>query len=495
MLGFKYRNRRLFHLFSCLCGLFFLCLVGAYLWNGCNADGESLDQWIFFYGWIGFAIYCFILISWNAYSEFWFSPYLLFITFVFLFNYGQFILWALNIHYLGELGTTDFIRYMDRYTLLRIEIISAISIMALHFGALLATFQYKWGNFDSASVDNMRSYDSYYSAFKLVSTPLLILSSLAVLYESYQDLEVALTYGYTAIYYGNDTEINPFLKYISYMFFPSLIGKLIGDRFSVRSFMVVGGIFSVYMFINLLAGDRGSWAYNLPLLYWCYFTYRKKIKFQTGIKYLVCGSVLLICTAILVKFREVGVGEIELHDMTEVLDDLSFVFIKPFFEMGQSARVLGILIQDELDINWNWGNTYIAAVLSMFFPRVKVMFGYPDFYIDNWISQSYLNLTNYGVGFSITAEAFLNGGVFFFWIIMIVMGMFVGNLLKCNTMHLANPHRMFVVLSSTSPLAMLARGSLELNLRKLAYGTLVTLLLVELVRGALVKRDMRSTKN
>lgn len=79
--------------------------------------------------------------------------------------------------------------------------------------------------------------------------------------------------------------------------------------------------------------------------------------------------------SIFVKFREVGFTNISRSDVQNVLYDSSFVFVKPIFEMGQSARVLGIIIQDNLNLHWDYGNTYIAAILSMVLPRIKVLFG------------------------------------------------------------------------------------------------------------------------
>ena len=58
------------------------------------------------------------------------------------------------------------------------------------------------------------------------------------------------------------------------------------------------------------------------------------------------------------------------------------LLLSPFFEMGQSARILGIIIQDSLDKTYQYGNTYIADILGMILPRIKVLFGFPDMYVE-----------------------------------------------------------------------------------------------------------------
>lgn len=475
-------------IFMCFCFGVILYLLGLFLWSEMGKYSESaVEFWIYSYGWLGIIIYTFVLISWKKSSDIIFSPYIIFFTFVVLFNYGQFILWALGIHYIGELGTTTFIRYMDKYTLLKIEIVSSVSMLSFHFGALISSFGRKIYSNDSKNLKIINDKEYYYKAIKIVSTYLALISVPVAIILSYQNLLIAVKFGYTSIYYGNNIHINPLVKYLSYMFFPSLLGILIGNKFSKKSFILVGGIFTTYLLINLLAGDRGSWIYYLFILIWCYFTYIKRPTIFTVIKYLILGSMFLICATVLVQFREIGFVKITRSDFLHILQDLPYVFVKPFFEMGQSARVLGIVIQDNLDASWNFGNTYMAAILSMFIPRIKVWFGYPDFYIDNWISQSYLGLDNYGVGFSITAEAYLNGGLFLSPFIMILVGMFIGYLLSFNSNSITNPIRMFVVLSSASSLAMMARGSMELNLRVWAYGTLIMLAMVLITKWILIK--------
>lgn len=482
----RYQMERLIYIFFCFSFSLILYCLGLFLWNVMGEyNNSTILSWIHIYGWLGILIYTFILLSWKKYSGMIFSPYIIFCTFVVLFNYGQFILWALGIHYPGELGTTNFIRYMDNYTLLKIEIVSSVSILSFHFGALLASFVSRGYN--------KKVYDKelFYKAIKIVSTLLLVISVPIIIYQSYQNLKVALEYGYSSIYYGDNIQTTPIFKYISYMFFPSLIGFLIANKFSPKSFKFVGGIFSVYLIINLLAGDRGSWIYYLIVLYWCYFTFIKKPRIKMLIKHIILGLTLLMISTVLVKFREIGFNNITSTDFLQIVQDASYVFIKPFFEMGQSARVLGIILQDNLWSSWKYGNTYMAAVISMFIPRTKIYFGYPDFYLDNWISQSYLDLDNYGIGFTITAEAFLNGGMVFFPVIMAIMGMFIGSLLKINVNSITNPKRLFLVLSSAGMLGMLPRGSFELNLRMWAYGTLVVLVMVELTKRLLLKKHQK----
>jgi oligosaccharide repeat unit polymerase len=475
---------RILDQFICFGLMIILLAITLFSWNSSNF---LLERYIYFYCWVGVGIIIFALFSWKRLTGKLFTPYTIFFIIMGIFNYGQFIMWAFGIHYKGELGTTNFIRYMDNLTLLRIQMIVCVDFLAFHFGALLMANKVK-----SNKYSNKVKYDKelFYISMRKVSLIIGIIATIAIFYNSIHNLRIASQYGYTAIYYGSDTYLNPIIKYISYMFFPSLLGTWIGFKYSKKAFYTICVVFIPYLLINLLAGDRGSWIYYILILCWCYLNYIKKPKVTTVIKMLIIGLVLVMSTSVLVKFREVGYSSITAKDITDVVNDAAFVFIKPFFEMGQSARVLGIIIQDNLDQYWSFGNTYIAAFLSMILPRVKTWFGYPDFYLDNWMSQSYLQLTNYGVGFSITAEAYLNGGLLFSPIIMFFIGLFFCRLFYLDHEDLNNPRKLFIVLSSLSSLVFIARGSFELYLRIWFFGTVVMLLIVEFVKSLISNRKI-----
>lgn len=456
-----------------------LYIAGVVIFENTNRLSDyDIKNLIYIYGWIGVIIFCYIFYSHKKLTGNLFSLYTIFCLFIIIFNYGQFILWSLGIHYEGELGATNFIRYMDSETLLKIEIISSTSILIFHIGYLFSTIKTNIKN----NARNLNEYkiidyknDCQYLKFVCIIT--LLISSIVVIYSSYTDLRIALEYGYTSLYYGEYASENIIIKYISYLFFPSMIGYLVGSKFSKQSFYLVGAIFGIYMLINLLAGDRGSWVYYGLILFWCYIRYRKKLSVKSIIMYIIIVSFILTITSILVKFREIGFNNITMNDIDEVIKNLKFIFIKPLFEMGQSARVLGIIIQDKLSESWSYGNTYIAGIISMVIPRTKLWFGYPDFYLENWISQTHLGLKNYGVGFSIIAEAYLNGGMLFYPVIMILLGFFIGKITDINLNNSKYPIESFFKISSTGILLTIVRGSVELSLRKWAYGVFLILLI------------------
>ncbi|MBO5162627.1 MAG: O-antigen polysaccharide polymerase Wzy [Lachnospiraceae bacterium] len=425
-------------------------------------ETQITKTWIFVYGWLGIILIILMIFSWREKTGTILSPYMIFMAFFMVFNYGQFLMWALGIHYQGELGTTKWIRYMDPVTLLRIAMIVMTYASFFHLGALIIEGKKE------------TKYDIFIGDAEWFIWLILGISYAIQMYSAVMNLRIARIYGYQALYYGDYVvEIEGIWKYISYFFFPALMAYWISKDFSAKSFKVVIGIMTPYMVINLLAGDRGSWFYYVLILIWVYLAYIKQPKTGTILRLGILGAMVLIITSILVKYREIGYQNITAENIGSVLGDLSYTFIKPFFEMGQSARVLGILIQDNLHEKWSYGNTYVSGILAMVLPRIKMWFGYPDFYLDNWISQTYMNLSNYGLGFTITAEAYLNGGEFFGSFIMMVLGMFFGRILNVTKENMYDKMHMFVVFSSAGCFLPLPRGSCELMLRKWFWGCIV----------------------
>lgn len=105
-----------------------------------------------------------------------------------------------------------------------------------------------------------------------------------------------------------------------------------------------------------------------------------------------------------------------------------------------------------------------------------------DLYLDNWISQTYLSMDDYGVGFTIIAEAYLNGGLLFSPIIMMVLGYFIGRQLYINNLQFSNPQKVFWTMGSLLTLITVTRSSLELSLRRWFYGVVIMMVLFKFAK-------------
>ena len=191
----------------------------------------------------------------------------------------------------------------------------------------------------------------------------------------------------------------------------------------------------------------------------------------------------------MVHFREYGFSNVALEDVLNYIVEGNVLF-QPIFEMGSSANVLGIIVKEKINIiNTGTRNTYIPAILGMFFSSMKVFFGYPDMYLENWISQTYLGLKNYGLGFTIFAEAYFNGGDVFYPIILIMLGYLIGKILNVEISNSNNPITNFMIFSSLALLCDYTRSSLAYPLRCFAYGVLIPLGLTFIIYS-MIRKDV-----
>ena len=452
-----------------------------------NISYVNLNSTMFVFEWSTVIILLFAVISWKKFTGNYFTPYTIFFFFLTIFCAGQFIMWAFGIHYITdkarELGVATHVRYMDYETILKIMMINVVALTAFHGGALLFGIRKPYTintKSDIVSNEKMRI------ALKYVGMITLAVSSAVTFYDCIKNINVANLSGYSSLYYGDNGDYNILFKYLGYLFLPSIIAVFVGNKCSKRSFFWLSSlVVAPFVILNAIIGDRDNWLYFVILWFWCYLhiddrdlldikIYKKK-KRRKVIFCVILGGIGLCLLSVFVEFREIGFTNITADDFIKVFSDLSYVFIKPFFEMGQTARVLGIIIQDGLTQIWNGGNTYIAGIVSMPIPRIKLFLGFQDGYLDNWFSQTYLGLENYGAGFTAVAEAYLNGGELFYPFYMFILGGFIGKIsnIQVRTFKNINYGKLFFVLSSITCLLAVTRGSVELSLRKWFYGCVI----------------------
>lgn len=94
--------------------------------------------------WLGIFCYIFCIYTWQCKSkDSLFSPYFIFMTFFVLFNYGQPIMWAFNIHQDNEIGR-GILYYGTSYIpneidLVNVQLYVCLGMLIFHFGAMIFT--------------------------------------------------------------------------------------------------------------------------------------------------------------------------------------------------------------------------------------------------------------------------------------------------------------------------------------------------------------------
>lgn len=452
-----------------------------YFCQNTNVSIVNAEKWKYIFSVVSVIQLAIMLKSIIRMQKCFFSLYMVFFLFLYVFSFGQFTMWAFGVHYVSEMTVSHHVRFIDVDTVVRIQAVSLHLISVFHLGALISTRKYE------RRLQREIVRPNVIGILGTFALPMLIISGAINIYYTIICFKAAAVYGYSALF---DQHMPPIIKYLSYMFIPSLYLTLITRNYDKRWFYFLTGVFGVYSIPLMITGDRGSWIYFLGPWLWCYI---KKVNIHDGIvtskqiRRRTITSVLLVFTVLFISSQFVSVRSVGYTAVTNdsfSFDDLYTPFIKPFFEMGQSARILGIIIQDDLFHIYPYGNTYIADILGMVWPTLKVLLGFPDMYVENWMSSTYLRMENYGVGFSAFAEAYLNGGLFFSWVYMLLFGYFIGGLITIRDEDtLKFPVKTFLALSAVTLLGPGVRATLDLWLREFFWGALFALLVAKAMDG------------
>src|SRR5699024_1812489 len=149
---------------------------------------------------------------------------------------------------------------------------------------------------------------------------------------------------------------------INRMFFPCIVGLLIGSNFKRNVRYAVCIIFTIYLVINLLSGDRGSWVYYLLILIFMRHTFYKKFEWKQILIGSGIGVLFLHLVNIIVLLRRSS--EITLENIINSFTLKNSPIIEFIFEMGGSIKPALVLVQYDWDI-WPYVNSYVIAFIGL----------------------------------------------------------------------------------------------------------------------------------
>ncbi|WP_336746784.1 O-antigen polysaccharide polymerase Wzy [Bacillus cereus] len=450
----------------------------------------SYNEIIFALSWLGIFLVVYVITTWYKLSGTIFSPYTIFMLFFFLFNFGQCFMWAFGIHNPSEIGKVPMFNGFGTPSgedIVHAQGLTLACILMFHSGAVLC-YKNRAKKSVKAMEDNPTIFKDYNKrTLNSIFYVCLIVSLVVIpleLYNSYSELRLASIYGYNSLYYSDLASTDAtFIGLLQRMFFPCLVGLLIGSKYNRKVQVVVYIIFSIYMFLNLLAGDRGSWVYKIIILAWLSHACYKPIKFKKFVKYMVVGIVFLYFITAIVSVRDTGLSSATIAQAFESISFEESPIIGAIFEMGGSMKPAIVLQKYGWDV-WPYGNTYLLAILGMVTNKVIYLLDIPFALPSAWFSQGYLGLS-WGAGFSIVAEALLNAGPFFAPLILIIVGYLVTSMIYIDKtmIYMERPLKFFFVASTLHFFIPMTRNELHVQLKDWFYGLLVLCILILIVRN------------
>lgn len=462
----------------------------AYLIIYFNIDLNTVhSSLVFVLSWVGILVGIYIITTWRKLTGTVFSLYTIFMLFFFMFNYGQPIMWALGIHQAREIGQVGLYTFGVPSTaeVALTQSIILVSIILFHFGAVYCYKGKK--NVLTHYQESENSFAPKKSRMAIYKTSLLI-SLIAIpisFYNAIYQLYISNIYGYRSFYYNKEVVTNNIVfNLLDNLFFPCLIGLLIGSNFKKNNRNFVYLIFILYTILGVLSGDRGNWVYKLILLIWMSHSYYRKINFRKSIKYIFFGIAGVQVLDAVVSVRNIGIN------FNNIIQSFSFeesAIISAIFEMGSSMRPTVVLMKYGWDI-WPYGNTYVNALLGIVTSRTMTILGRSWAPLSDWFSQTYLGI-DYGAGFSIVAESLINFGPIFSPLFMIILGFTISSLtyLDKNINIMNNPVKIFFSISTMSFLIETIRNHFLWVTKSWFYGVLVFLFFILLMADYTIERN------
>ncbi|MFQ6791394.1 MAG: O-antigen polymerase [Thomasclavelia sp.] len=347
--------------------------------------------------------------------------------FCYLFNFGQSFFWSVGIHLADEIGTTKLFSNFHIPTTSEIAnslIYTDFCFLFFSFGIIfiLSLFKKEIMN-KKINLNSELNLNLIYKMSVILGFFVIPLTFIKIIIT----IRYAFSYGYGALYYGDFSLPNVFY-YIETFFFPVLIGILIGSKYKKRK--IVYWMFGVYVFMYLLAGERGNWLYKLITLLWMHNYFFKSINVKKIFKYILISLPFLYLINYIVQNRNNFESLLSFSYFIESFD----VFNNPIFgfvkEMGMSLGVSLMVIYFGKEA-FPIGNTFISSIISSVSSSFASFLGVDGIFLGNYLSQTILKI-KYGTGFNIFAECYVNGGFIGGVVYSLILGVMVALLLNTN---------------------------------------------------------------
>jgi oligosaccharide repeat unit polymerase len=481
------KSRKTVYLFLTLIFIFIQALVG-YI---AVINQNNVLIFIVIYEYIIILNYIWSIFSWYKLRKELISPYILFLTIIYIFTASQSFLWAFNIDinpfYDLRLNFTN-------YQIIRGLIYTCISLTSFHLGALmLSNLKNKENSLNDIKFDaNLASM----KAIRRVGWTLFCISIIPLILVLKTQLTTALSVGYSAIYDQEAiTGIHGIADDIALYIIPSLICLMIGYSKSGRIKQKLPILFAlIYIYIYLLIGLRNKAIVMLVTVICIWHYCVKRIKRRQVFLGAVLGYFLLAFLNIVSRLRSLsGRSFRDYYNLIVESSGISQLVIDTISGMGWSMlpliKTMEIVPQY---YPYRYGTSYLFSITTIIpnigFWDVHPAMKYSD--LSTWLTKT-INFP-YGTGFSIIAETYIN----FSWfgpIMMCIIGAILGwyfTRVDKNNWKL-NPERLVLMLMIFSMTVMTARNNFLSIIRAIFYYSLPTYLMIYFIKNAIKKKKLK----
>lgn len=399
MLDYKVNKKRFIVLYSI--ALVILAIVSIVLLNR-----EFNMQYIAIVGFMGgamFLIYVFVHFK-IVHKILNFS--LLFSVMLFLFCFGQFFLYGLGVEY-QYFFLNDFYSSLYNYDqsyVLYGEVISILAIGMFQFAALLSAKYKKKTALNGTYVTNC-SLKPALSILFVITFPIMLIYKLYLMFYSFSN-------GYAAT---GALEQPAIVRFVGVFFIPASVGLLVCLKNNEKNFKLLSFVLLMYSGLGLVIGGRTEPLIILASIALLYLHGRKLslplLVFGLGFVYL--AATLMVSVAELRTSSTEQFSKIFKVFFTNLITFRTVVQLIGEMGFSGSSMIWTVYLVKTGQQEFYYGMTYVGAVVNIIPSSLDFMgvLSSLDKYchLEGWLTET-LGF-NFGVGFSLIAEAYLNFGV------------------------------------------------------------------------------------
>ena len=438
-------------------------------------------------GVVGIVQLVYSVYSWKRVTGSAINPYVVFLCSAYVFTFGQSILNVFGKVTEGRALTEEF----SAFYIMPAQYLTLIFLNFFHIGALLSCKKLKpqKGSDSQITMDDELNRRNQVTGIRRVGKLFTLISIVPYLVERVTIFYIVLVSGYGGIY-EQQAKVGIFniVSILSQYFIPGILCLLLVETSRSKK----------WLYLIILIFEAGFWLYtggrsngviiaSIILLY--YHICVKPIRLKQAIIIAVAGFFFVSLLGVISETRSASK-----NDVSSIVNQklgTSNAFYEALSEMGGSMFPMITtmnLVPDRYD--YKYGSSYFYSLTSVI-PNLGFWDLHPAMKYGNmndWL-QDALDL-NYGPGFSIVAEAYINFGHFGF-LMMLILGYCFGLIFNINVRDKYNP--LLLVLSFVFCFLIIktVRNSFLATVRSIFYYILpIYLIVVYMYKGRINKNTL-----
>ncbi len=386
--------------------LIFSTLIVAYSLFLLFFPGKATSHDLYVWGMIGWVQFFLTIYSWIKSGNRLISPYVIFIICCFIFNFGQALLYPFGYDFKFPI-----LYNIKPTSIFRSEVYTLLMFAGFHLGALF---------YNSKKTSFRVKVDYNKKKIIRIGWVIFVVSVVPYFYDLISNIILSMTFGYGALYEQEaKTGLASIMSFVGTFFIPSCICLYVGYRDRHSKQMIIEFILLFIVVGTFLVGGRTGGVIILGMLLVLRNYLYKPITKKGLLIVVVAGFGLLGVLSTIAKVRGSTDRSLESYEMSGNSSDGAADAIR---EMGGSMSCL-IKTQDFVPAteDYRYGTTYLYALTSIIpnFGQWEIHPAKNGANMSHWLTNK-MRL-NYGTGFSITAEAYINFG-YFSWVAMLLLG-------------------------------------------------------------------------